>query len=187
MHKKFEPFLFLFGLFFVAISVFLFFYDKRNKDEKEAKLHKCFKTEEISNDEVRKNQLQKEAEEAGYQAYMDYARGSLTLEEAYTNRGFVKDEDGKWIYGKLLVMKSDQNCDEIRPKVDSANHGDSDVKLCRSNEHHFVKLKHFTEGSECRCRKCGVVIKFNRGWPERIEAKEMAEFLSTYQGSTIDF
>ena len=55
--------------------------------------------------------LQKEAEEAGYQAYMDYARGSLTPEEAYLSRGFVKDEDGKWVYGKLVTIN-----DTIKPK-----------------------------------------------------------------------
>lgn len=48
--------------------------------------------------------LQKEAKEAGYQAYMDYAKGSLTPEEAYLNRGFVKDKDGKWVYGKLVTI-----------------------------------------------------------------------------------
>ena len=61
------------------------------------------------------------------------------------------------------------------------------VKYCSDSEHHFVELKHFTGGSECHCCKCGLVIKFNRGWPERIEPKEMAEFLMTYNGSTIDF
>ena len=45
--------------------------------------------------------LQEEAKKAGYQAYMDYAKGSLTPEEAYLNRGFVKDKNGNWVYRKL--------------------------------------------------------------------------------------
>ena len=51
------------------------------------------------------NALPKEAEEAAYQAYMDYAKGSLTPEEAYLNRGFVKDNDGKWVYEKLVSKR----------------------------------------------------------------------------------
>ena len=45
--------------------------------------------------------FENEAQEAGYQAYMDFARGSLTPEQAYSNRGFVKDQNGNWVYGKL--------------------------------------------------------------------------------------
>lgn len=78
------------------------------------------------------------------------------------------------------------HCIETIPKADEANHGDNDVKHCPSNEHHFVDLKHFTGGSECHCSKCGLLIKFNRGTTERIEPKEMDEFLKTYHGSTFD-
>ncbi len=58
--------------------------------------------------------------------------------------------------------------------------------FCKNNEHHFVDLVHYTHGSECHCRKCGLVVKFNRGWPERIEPEEMAEFLRKYKGSTVE-
>jgi len=58
---------------------------------------------------------------------------------------------------------------------------------CLDSEDHFVDLKHYTGGSECHCLKCGLEIKFNRGWPERIEPKEMDEFLQKYHGSQIDF
>ena len=61
------------------------------------------------------------------------------------------------------------------------------MEFCKDNEHHFVDLRHFTGGSECRCRKCGLVAKFNRGWTERIEPKEMDAFLQKYKGSKIDF
>jgi len=60
-------------------------------------------------------------------------------------------------------------------------------EYCKKNEHHFVDLIHGTHGSECHCKKCGLVEKFNRGWPERIEPKEMDAFLEKYKGSTIDF
>ena len=58
---------------------------------------------------------------------------------------------------------------------------------CLDNEHHFVDLTHYMGGSECHCSKCGLEIKFNRGWPERIDPKEMNEFLTKYKGSQIDF
>ena len=58
-----------------------------------------------------------------------------------------------------------------------------DKAYCADHEHHFVELKHFTGGSECHCCKCGLVCRFNRGCPERIEPKDMAEFLKKYQGS----
>ena len=61
------------------------------------------------------------------------------------------------------------------------------MEFCKDNEHHFVDLKHFIGGSECTCQKCGLVVKFNRGWPERIEPKEMNEFLQKYKGSKLDF
>ncbi len=58
---------------------------------------------------------------------------------------------------------------------------------CKNNEHHFVDLIHSTHGSECRCKKCGLVEKFNRGWSERIEPKEIDEFLEKYKGIMFDF
>ena len=63
----------------------------------------------------------------------------------------------------------------------------SGSSICENDQHHFTDLKHFTGGSECSCKKCGLVVKFNRGYPERIEPKEMKEFLKKYNGSTIDF
>ena len=59
--------------------------------------------------------------------------------------------------------------------------------VCKNSEHHFVELKHYMGGSECHCCKCGLKVVFNRGWPERIEPKEMEAFLSKYKGSNIDF
>ncbi len=68
--------------------------------------------------------LEEEAKEAGYQAYMDYAKGSLTPEEAYLNRGFIKDKDGKFIYGKLATIddavKQEENsyiCARCKKKI----------------------------------------------------------------------
>lgn len=58
-----------------------------------------------------KDNLRSEAEEAGYQAYMDYAKGSLTPDEAYASRGFMKDKDGKLVYAKLVADN-----DTIKPK-----------------------------------------------------------------------
>ena len=58
---------------------------------------------------------------------------------------------------------------------------------CKINEHYFVDLVHYTHGSECHCKKCGLVERFNRGWPERIDPKEMDDFLEKYKGSTFDF
>ena len=46
--------------------------------------------------------LQMEEKEAAYQAYMDYAKGSDTPEEAYMRRGFIKDQEGKWVYKKRM-------------------------------------------------------------------------------------
>ena len=46
--------------------------------------------------------LKTEEKEAAYQAYMDYAKGSDTPEEAYTRRGFIKDKEGKWVYKKRM-------------------------------------------------------------------------------------
>ena len=60
-------------------------------------------------------------------------------------------------------------------------------KHCKNSEHHFIDLVHYTHGSECHCKKCGLVESFNRGWPERIERKEMVDFLEKYKGSTFDF
>ena len=59
--------------------------------------------------------------------------------------------------------------------------------ICKDDQHHFVDLRHFTGGSECKCQKCGLVVKFNRGWPDRIEPIEMDAFLQKYKGSKIDF
>ena len=58
---------------------------------------------------------------------------------------------------------------------------------CSDHEHHFVGLTHSAHGSECHCEKCGLRVRFNRGWPERIEPKEINEFLQTYDGSKMDF
>ena len=69
--------------------------------------------------------LESEAREAGYQAYMDFARGSLTPEQAYSNRGFVKDKDGKWVYGKLITKDTFicSKCGkELAQKYMHANH-----------------------------------------------------------------
>ena len=69
--------------------------------------------------------LEAEAREAGYQAYMDFARGSLTPEQAYSNRGFVKDKDGKWVYGKLMTKNTFicSKCGkELAKKYMHANH-----------------------------------------------------------------
>ena len=58
--------------------------------------------------------------------------------------------------------------------------------VCSNGEHHFVDLTHYTHGSECHCKKCGLTIKFNRGWPERIEPREIEAFLQKYEGSIMD-
>ena len=60
-------------------------------------------------------------------------------------------------------------------------------KYCNDSEHHFGDLKHYTHGSECYCKKCELIVQFNRGWPERIEPKEMELFLQKYKGSIMDF
>ena len=69
--------------------------------------------------------LESEARDAEYQAYMDFARGSLTPEQAYSNRGFVKDKDGKWVYGKLITKDTFicSKCGkELAKKYMHANH-----------------------------------------------------------------
>ncbi len=42
---------------------------------------------------------EKENNYRGYQAYMDYAKGSATPEEAYSSRGYIKQGD-KWVLNK---------------------------------------------------------------------------------------
>lgn len=56
---------------------------------------------QITVEEARK----KESDFWKYQAYMDYAKGSYTPEEAYTNRGFVKNAEGKWAFNKYTIDK----------------------------------------------------------------------------------
>ena len=58
---------------------------------------------------------------------------------------------------------------------------------CRNSDHHFSNLVYSTHGAECRCKKCGLVVRFNRGWPERIAPDELEAFLTQYRGSVIDF
>lgn len=58
---------------------------------------------------------------------------------------------------------------------------------CPNHQHYFVDLTHHTHGSECHCKKCGLLVTFNRGWPDRIEPKEIESFLQTYKGSTMAF
>lgn len=60
-------------------------------------------------------------------------------------------------------------------------------KECANNQHHFVDLKHYRGGSDCRCKKCNLVVGFNRGWPERIQADEWQAFVNKYRGSKFDF
>ena len=58
---------------------------------------------------------------------------------------------------------------------------------CKSSAHHFSDLACSTHGAECRCKKRGLVVRFNRGWPERIVPEELEAFLAQYRGSVIDF
>ena len=58
---------------------------------------------------------------------------------------------------------------------------------CADEQHHFVDLKHFTHHSECKCKKCGLIVGFNRGWSERILANEWEAFIEKYKGSKFDF
>jgi len=51
----------------------------------------------------------------------------------------------------------------------------------------FCRPQAFHGWIRMQMQKCGLVVKFNRGWPERIEQKEMDEFLQKYKGSKIDF
>lgn len=64
-----------------------------------------------------KMHLETEAKDAAYQAYMDYARGSDTPEEAYTKRGFVQNKDGTWVYGKIAVKDKAGNEMPNTPKI----------------------------------------------------------------------
>lgn len=88
------------------------------KKEKK-KISSCDHTENVESKEPRMNDhiadqnnrasnerlmemLRREEKEAAYQAYMDYAKGSDTPEEAYRRRGFVQGKDGEWVYKKRL-------------------------------------------------------------------------------------
>ena len=64
---------------------------------------------------------------------------------------------------------------------------EKNVSKCSDDKHHFADLKHFTHHSECKCQKCGLVVEFNRGWPERIQANEWEAFVEKYKGSKLDF
>lgn len=87
----------------------------------------------------------------------------------------------------LDLPHGDQDWLESINFIDSLVTYISDHKICENDQHHFTDLKHFTGGSECRCKKCGLVVKFNRGWPDRIEPSEMEEFIQKYKGSNFDF
>ena len=63
------------------------------------------------------------------------------------------------------------------------------VFYCNDSDHHFVDLIHYTGGSECHCKKCGLTVRFNRAdfdSPTRIEPKEIKEFRRKYKGSKMD-
>lgn len=75
----------------------------------------------------------------------------------------------------------DQDWFEDENFIKSLVHHISGCGICNDSQHYFTDFKHFTSGSECRCQKCGLVVKFNRGWPDRIEPSEMNAFLEKYE------
>ena len=99
----------------------------------------------------------------------------------------IEDHD----YQKILqIMRNNEDCvlGSISDPTNFLVESFVDfIKVCSDDNHHFTELKHFNGGSECRCQKCGLIVRFNRGWPERIEPSEMGEFLQKYKGSKIDF
>ena len=54
----------------------------------------------ITVEEARK----RESDYIGYQVYMDYAKGSATPEEAYSSRGYMK-QDNIWVLKKYDIDK----------------------------------------------------------------------------------
>ena len=90
----------------------------------------------------------------------------------------------------LKIMRNNKDC-VLNSISDSSNflveRFNYLIKVCADDNHHFADLKHFNGGSECRCKKCGFVVKFNRGWSERIDQCEKDDFLQKYNGSKIDF